>query len=461
MKNSPRNSLPWSFALACLLLAASVVSVFSQSGALAWSVGFLYIGYDTFLIFFVLTQMRKILRASRTPKLSTPGQRVSIGVLITARNEARVMRACLDALEKQTDRPDEIIWVDDGSTDSSESLLSEINLNRTFKVSSLFKAHSGKADSLNRAWPHLNTDVIVTLDADTLLDPDAIAQIRDAFSQNPKLAATGGILTPSSLQAPGGAFEMFQQFEYLRSFLARRAWMSRNALLLVSGAFAAYRKKCLETVGGFDPKSLVEDYDLTHRIHRASYDLGLGYEVQVTIGARAITDVPGTLKQFLHQRKRWFAGFLQTQFKNSDMVGNRQYGAVGRFMLVIKSIDTLQPIFGLVALLSLIFFIVSGRAIPRLIWLALVGKISLDLFFHYYSLWLYYQWKREIASKTTWLKSTLSTFLEPLTFQVLRHLGALMGWIQFFRGKSDWTPQRARILMPPGQPHHESPRSYE
>ena len=379
----------------------------------------------------------------KEPQITTPlAPPVSIGVLIAARNEASVLNSCIQALDLQSDPPDAILWVDDGSNDSTQTLLKNLNDKRANKILSIFKAHSGKADSLNQAWPKLQTDIIVTLDADTLLEPGAIAAIRRAFSENENLAATGGILTPTSIESPRGIFESFQQFEYMRSFLARRAWMEKNALLLVSGAFAAYRKKVLAEVGGFDPESLVEDYDLTHRIHRFSYDHDRRYEVQVTVGAHARTDVPGNLFSFLKQRRRWFSGFLQTQFKNRDMVGNRKYGSVGSIMLLVKSVDTLQPAFGLFAFFGLLGLLVSGRSIPPLIWKVLVAKIILDLFFHYYSLFQYGSWKKEKPSPALWFKSTLSTFCEPFTFQILRHFGAILGWLGFLRGKSDWTPQR-------------------
>jgi cellulose synthase/poly-beta-1,6-N-acetylglucosamine synthase-like glycosyltransferase len=429
-----------SFICVFILLIGLTLNAFFGSGPFSWGVGFVYIGYDTALLLFVSISMFKILR--QTPSEVQKVQPIRIGVLITARNEATVLNKCLEALENQTDLPDCVFWIDDGSTDNTRELLTERIERRLPKLELRFKSHSGKASSLNQVWPEVDAEVLLTLDADTLLESNAIAEIRKAFSENPNLAATGGLLTPTSIFKPGQLFETFQRFEYIRSFLARRAWMNKNALLLVSGAFAAYRKNVLTEVGGYDPESLVEDYDLTHRIHRYSYDYGLNYEVGVTVAARATTDVPITLRQFLRQRRRWFAGFLQTQFKNGDMVGNRKYGSVGRFMLVIKSADTLQPVFGLITLATLVFFIASNRMIQPLIWKVLLAKIVIDLVFHYTSVMIYYRWRGQRPNFKIWALSTFSTFLEPVSFQVFRHLGAFLGWISFIRGNSYWHPQR-------------------
>lgn len=431
-----------SFACVFLLLVVLTLNAILGSGPFSWAVGFTYIGYDSALLLFVSWQMILVLRRKNLDALIETKNKPSVAVLITAKNEASVLRACLSALDAQTDLPELVYWIDDGSTDETKALLENIKLTRIRNLFLKFKPHSGKADSLNQVWPEVDADIIVTLDADTLLEKDAIQELRKAFWVNPNLAATGGVLTPKSIHSHGKLFETFQRFEYIRSFLSRRAWMNKNALLLVSGAFAAYRKKALREAGGYDPKSLVEDYDLTHRIHRYSFDHDLHYEVAVTVNARATTDVPVTLKQFLRQRQRWFGGFLQTQFKNGDMVGNRKYGAVGRIMLVIKSADTLQPIFGLVTFFTLLYFIFSKKMIYPLVWKALLAKIILDLVFHYASVAIYFRWQNNKVETKTWALSTLSTFLEPVSFQILRHLGAALGWIAFLRRDFHWAPGR-------------------
>ena len=78
-------------------------------------------------------------------------------------------------------------------------------------------------------------------------------------------------------------------------------------------------------------------------------------------GACASTDAPADVAAFLRQRRRWFGGFLQTQYWYRDMVGNRRYGWLGTLMLPVKAFDTMQPIYGLTAVALLIAYLVSGR----------------------------------------------------------------------------------------------------
>ena len=109
--------------------------------------------------------------------------------------------------------------------------------------------------------------------------------------------------------------------------------------------------------------------------------------------ARARTEAPGTVGAFLRQRRRWFGGFLQTQYWYRDMVGDPRHGWLGLAMLPVKAIDTLQPLYGLTAFFLLVYYLLNGS----LGVLAPVGgvigaKIVLDLVFHLWSVHLYRCW---------------------------------------------------------------------
>src|ERR1700709_2787320 len=98
-------------------------------------------------------------------------------------------------------------------------------------------------------------------------------------------------------------------------------------------------------------------------------------------------DAPATLPAFLRQRRRWFGGFLQTQYWNRDMVANRRFGKLGTTMLPVKAGDTVQPIFGLTAFVILLVVLFSGRfhiVLPIIV--IMLVKIVVDLAFHLTSL---------------------------------------------------------------------------
>jgi len=298
----------------------------------------------------------------------------------------------------------------------------------------------GKARALNAALTRIASDIILTVDADTILDPGAIAALRTAFAADPNLVAATGVLTPTCAPGPlGRVFQWFQTYEYIRNFLSRFAWMRADGLLLISGACAGFRRTAVLAVGGFDPDCLVEDYELIHRLRRHGAQNALAWHTAVLGSVRAHTDAPATLAAFLRQRRRWFGGFLQVQLWYRDMVGNPAYGRLGTWMLPVKAADTLQPIFGLTAFGLLLWHLANGNwQVLGPVSLVIAAKLTIDLAFHLWSLHLYRNWTGSRAN-TSFAYALLAALLEPFSFQLLRHAGAAMGWVTFLgRVRTSW-----------------------
>lgn len=441
-----------------LLFAILTMQAFWRQGLGMWSVGIAYILYDTALLGFTAWQIRKLVQDVPLPAIAGP--KPSLGVIVAAHNEAGIIRLTIDRLLAQEEAPEVILIADDGSSDATAAALlagyglaapSLGGLAETIigsaRLQWLRLPHGGKARALNAALQRSRADVVLTVDADTLLEPGAIAAIRAAFVRDPALVAATGVLVPicgPSLQ--GRLFEWFQSYEYVRNFLSRDAWMQVGGLLLISGAFAAFRREAVLAVGGFDPDCMVEDYELIHRLHRHSHDNALGWHVSVVGGALARTDAPASLHSFLKQRQRWFGGFLQTQYWNRDMVGNARYGLLGTRMLPVKALDTLQPIYGLAAFAILIWLLATGRfllAFPIL--LVMIAKIIVDLTFHLWSLGIYKRWTGQMEGLRLG-PALIAAIAEPFSFQLLRHMGAVYGWYAFLTGSQTWTRQTRTAL---------------
>jgi len=297
--------------------------------------------------------------------------------------------------------------------------------------------HGGKARALNAALARLDSDIVVTVDADTLLAPDALRAMADAFEAQPRLVAATGVLQPVCAPTLAGRWlQACQQLEYVRNFLTRHAWMRLDGLLLISGAFAGFRRQALVDVGGFDPLSMVEDYEVLHRLRRFGALHHRGWTTAVVGAAQAITDAPATPAAFLRQRRRWFGGFLQTQWWYRDMVGDPAFGAVGTRMLPSKAMDTLQPLFAWFSLAVVLIDLARGTASWMPTVLTLVGLKSLvDLLALLWLTRIYGQWQG--VRQPVW-RVVLLTLIDPYTFQPLRQLGALLGWWQVCQARQTW-----------------------
>ncbi len=447
---------------------------FFLGGVYAWATGIAYIAYDTALQAFVGWKTLHLLK----PRVerATSANRASLAVVIAAHNEASVLPSTLSSLLTQDDSPDTIVIADDGSNDETSALLVEsfgfqepsighwATSGTMPSLHWLRLPHGGKARALNAALAaaavdatgatdmRCKTDIVMTVDADTHLASGAVGAMRRAFSNDARLVAATGVITPvCGASLTGRLFEWFQTYEYIRNFLSRYAWMRIDSLLLISGAFAGFRRDALLIVGGFDPHCLVEDYELIHRLARHSSLHGLQWRSAVIGDACAQTEAPSTMRAFLLQRRRWFGGFLQTQYWYRAMVGDGRYGNIGRWMMPVKAIDTMQPIFGLVALGVLLVALVQGCAsvfIP--VSALIVGKIIIDLGFHLWSVYLYRRWVGAHTEARFGL-ALLAALVEPFSFQILRHLGAALGWVTFLTRQRHWGKQERLAAIVAGE----------
>ncbi|SEL24260.1 Glycosyltransferase, catalytic subunit of cellulose synthase and poly-beta-1,6-N-acetylglucosamine synthase [Roseovarius azorensis] len=460
MRASPRLSprrVPWisRLVIGAILMAfvLLVAQAFVQDSLAAWSVGIAYVAYDTALLLFTGLKTLDILRRREDGGTEDPPADLPrITVIIAAHDEERALVPTINALLAQTLPPAQILIADDGSTDGTKAVLRKtygLDPPPVGELSApaaevpalcwLRLAHAGKAAALNAALSHAEHPVVLTVDADTILDPGALAAVAQDFAADLRLVAATGVLAPAC--GPGlseRVLQGFQTYEYLRNFISRHAWMRLDCLLLVSGAFAAFRRDAVMRVGGFDPGCLVEDYELIHRLRRHSAENGLDWSVRVIGRARGRTDAPGSLRAFLAQRRRWFGGFLQTHYWNRDMIGNPRFGRLGTVMMPVKTLDTLQPVFGIIAFALLVCFLVTSRAALAVSILSVMGaKIAVDLCFHLWSIHLYRRWTG--AALVPGMAPVFPVALaEPFSFQLLRHLAAVLGWWTFVTGRQRW-----------------------
>ncbi|OBF11790.1 glycosyl transferase [Mycobacterium sp. ACS4331] len=433
-----------------VLWIALFLLAFGRGGVAAWSVGLAYLAYDLALLIFTGWQISRI--AARDAAAAPVPDGSTLAVLIAAHNEETALPVTLTALLNSDRAPEQIVIADDGSTDGTARLLTEdfglrddgasVRIGDT-AVRWLRLPHAGKAPALNAALATTSCDVILTVDADTVVEPGAIRAVLQAFSAEPDLVAVTGVITP--VCAPGvrgRVLQWFQTYEYLRNFLSRYAWMRIDCLQLISGAFAGFRRTAVVAVGGFDDACLVEDYELVARLWRYAGEHNLSWRFRALGDAQARTEAPGTVLAFLRQRRRWFGGFLQTQWWYRAMVGDRRLGALGTVMLPIKALDTVHPLYGLTALALLASFLTAGRFdILGPVLLVVAGKLMIDMVFAAWSVRRYRRWTGD-PGRASMTGSALATVVAPVTFTPLLHAGAALGWVAFLAGTARWGSQR-------------------
>jgi cellulose synthase/poly-beta-1,6-N-acetylglucosamine synthase-like glycosyltransferase/peptidoglycan/xylan/chitin deacetylase (PgdA/CDA1 family) len=276
-------------------------------------------------------------------KLAEPPPAVT--VLIPAHNEESVIVQTVTSVLLSDLKDIHVIVVDDGSADKTLELLHS-NFGHNEAVQIIHQENRGKAAALNNALSYAQTDIVVTIDADTEIESDAIRKLLRHFSDLTVGAVAGNVKVGNRSRW----LTRWQALEYVTSQnMEKRAFDLLNCITVVPGALGAWRKKAIEAAGGITADTVAEDADLTIAIRR------LGWRVTYDEEATAWTEAPETPGALIRQRFRWTFGTLQSFWKHSDTLFRPKYGTLG--FIALPNIFVFQIVLPLISpLLDLLFF---------------------------------------------------------------------------------------------------------
>lgn len=258
-----------------------------------------------------------------------------VSILIPCYNEEDTVSLSIHGLLQINYRNYEAIYINDGSNDGTlqklDDLLKlkrmpEVLLNgratvyrsekyRNFCV--IDKHNGGKSDALNAGIKIAKSEIIVTLDADSILDKNAIKILNNAF-EDPNVVAAGGAIHIIQGYDQGlynhrykglrNTLVSLQMLEYIKGFYIYKLSLSKqNATAIISGAFGAFKRSALTAVGGYR-RTLGEDIDITMRIQQMIHNTKM--KVLYIPEALCYTQCPENWHDLLRQRLRWQKGFV-------------------------------------------------------------------------------------------------------------------------------------------------------
>ncbi|MBN0048212.1 glycosyltransferase family 2 protein [Streptomyces actuosus] len=338
-----------------------------------------------------------------------------VSVIMPAHNEAAGIVEAVRAMLLLHYPAFEAVVVDDGSTDGTLDVLrkafdlaeveyvmpddvrvrgrvTSVHLPRGGPVPLLVarKENGGKADALNAGINLARYPLVCMVDADSVLDSQALLAVVKPFSDDPmRVVASGGVIGLANgctvvagrvvePHVPRDTLGRVQVVEYLRAFfLGRIGWSKLGGLLIISGAFGLFRKDVVVAAGGMDPDCIGEDAELVIRLHRHLREQGRDYRVVFVTEPISWSEAPTSGKVLARQRRRWHRGLTEIMLKHHRMIGNPRYGRIGLLALPFYVLfELLAPVVELAGMVLVPLSVLIGAVNADYLWRFLLAAYA-------------------------------------------------------------------------------------
>jgi cellulose synthase/poly-beta-1,6-N-acetylglucosamine synthase-like glycosyltransferase len=398
----------------------------------------------------------------------------SITVIAPAYNEEVNIIDSVETLMQVQYRDFEVIVVNDGSSDETlQRLADQFNLfedeaetfsnlphmpvrkvYRSTRYDNLIvidKENGGKADALNAGINHSSKELFCSIDADSILEPDALRKMLRAFVEDDKLIAAGGIVRIANgckiegyevkkVDIPRRFLPRLQTVEYLRSFLfGRVGWDYFNSLLIISGAFGIFDRKAVIRAGGYMTDSVGEDMELVVRLHRYFREQKEEYRIRYVPEPVCWTEVPERWTDLASQRNRWQRGLADSLWRHRTMFLNRKYGRLGNVtMPYFFLIEFMGPVIEMMGYFYFLFVILFFGIYEPFVLLFLSVAILMGILLSISSLISEEATFRRYGSVKNIFILTLYAILENLGYRQINTWWRFKGVLDYIRGKKGW-----------------------
>lgn len=346
---------------------------------------------------FSFVELRKYSRRMKAldfEELLTATGAPAITLIAPAFNEERTCVSALNSLLMLNYPEYEILLVNDGSQDETlAQVIKAFSLVSTPRAATadiptmpirgvyrstrypnlwvIDKENGGKADSLNAGLNFCRTPLFCAMDADCMLESDALTRIVRPFLEEADTIASGGVIriandsrvsagSVTQVVLPRKLLVRFQVLEYLRAFLSGRlGWNALGATLIISGAFGLFKRSIVVEAGGYVTSTVGEDMELVVRLHRHCLKNKIPYKIGFVPDPIAWTEAPDSIRVLARQRDRWQRGLMESLTRHRGMLFNPRYGKIGLlafpYFYIFEMLGPVLEVGGYITFLALVF----------------------------------------------------------------------------------------------------------
>lgn len=341
------------------------------------------------------------------------------------------------------------------------------------------KKNGGKADALNAGINLSQHPYVCSMDADSLMDPQALLIGMRPFLDHPDtvigIGGQVGIANGAkvekgrvlSVSLPKKWVELFQVVEYARSFnVGRTALATLDSLVVLSGVFSIFRRDLVLKIGGYLTRNMkteiglrycgavdtvCEDMEIVVRLYRYMKEFGVKGKVEYLPFPIAWTEVPSRFRDLARQRNRWYRGLSESLWFHKRMLFNPYFKQIGIFAVPYQFFfELLGPLFEFIGYVSLPIFFVFGYLNKTYFILFLLMAIVYGMFLSVLTLllgiWIGARYKTEHANYNIFFSTGIWNILLLILVALLSNIGyrqyllwaQVKGFIDFIKGKKSW-----------------------
>jgi cellulose synthase/poly-beta-1,6-N-acetylglucosamine synthase-like glycosyltransferase len=265
------------------------------------------------LIYEINRQRRKKSKAKANSH-SERQYKPTISFLIPAYNEEQIVGKCIESIDRAAANysgKTEIVIVNDGSTDNTEKVvLDDINKLKYAHGNIFTIPNSGKGFALDYGLKKISGELVFRMDADSLIDKDAISPLVEHF-EDPRVGSVSGFVFPLETTGILGRAQniLFASYLYIK-----RAQELFDSIIVQPGPSTVFRQEALLKIGGWTHNQFGEDGEISSRLAR------FGFRSEFEQRSIVYSDVPQTLGGFLAQRSRWSVAYYHSRGRNLEQV---------------------------------------------------------------------------------------------------------------------------------------------
>ena len=291
-----------------------------------------------------------------------------VSILLPCYNEETHIQETVKELDTLNYPHYEIIVINDGSSDTTQEILSGLSFSiDRLKVINILE-NKGKANALYYGTIASKGEIVVTMDSDAILDKDALRYMVPHFTTPGKSERVGAVTGNPRVRNRRSLLGKIQVVEYSSIIgLIKRSQRILGKMMTVSGVFAAFRKQALLDVGFWDKDLITDDIGITWKLQERFWDIR--YEPR----ALCWMLVPETVRGLVNQRIRWAQGGIEVLLRHRTIF--KDYRQRRLYPIYIE--QTLSILWSISWLLYLIYLLIFGFSPYMLLYGAYIAFISI------------------------------------------------------------------------------------